>query len=160
MSPFGTTVALLDQTDRPIRGMKVPRITTGVTPIFNFLLATLDALWRLLRRRGIKLVGKVEDETWQSIFRGLAIHSRLIVMDVSSSGSGLTYEADFIADLWLADRLILIHAVGSAPNETLRHLQERGLSAPVLSYRTWRLGQFARQLRRTARLIMDAKAQM
>jgi hypothetical protein len=122
----------------------------------NVLLAIIDAIWRL-RRRGVRLVGKVEDATWQATFRGLALHSRLIVMDVSASGAGLAYESDYIADLGLMDRLILIQAAGSPSGDARRHFAEKGAHVPLLLYRTWRLGAFARELRHTAHLMLDAK---
>jgi hypothetical protein len=76
-------------------------------------------------------------------------------MDVSASGSGLAYEADYTSDLGLTDRLILIYAEGSIPDDTLRHFREKGINAPVLSYDRWGLGQFAQELRHTARVMVD-----
>src|SRR4051812_3863380 len=157
MRPFGTTVALMDQTDRPFRRLKVRLIGWRLTMVLNVLLAVGDVVWTV-RRRGVQLVGKVEDATWQATFRGLALHAQLIVMDVSASGSGLVYETDYIADLGLADRLILIQTAESPSEDTRRHLAEKGVNVPLLVYRTWRLGEFARELRHTARRMMDAKA--
>jgi hypothetical protein len=157
MHPFGTTVALLDQTDHPFHWSKVPTITFGMTSLIDLFFAALYGLWKLLRRRGVTLVGKVDDERWHSTFRGLALHSRLIVMDVSRSGTGLAYEADYISDLGLSDRLILVHEEGSTPDDTLGHFREKGITPPVVSYESWRLGQFAQELRHTARVMLDAK---
>jgi hypothetical protein len=158
MHPFGNTVALLDHTDTPFPRAKVPTFTSGVTPAFNLVIAALDRLWELGRRRGVQMVGKVDDDDWQSTFRRLAIQSRLIIMDVSASGSGLTYEAEYISDLELADRLILIHAAGSTADDTIGRLHAHGVHPPVLLYNAWHLGDFANQIRHTAAVMLGATA--
>jgi hypothetical protein len=79
-------------------------------------------------------------------------------MDVSASGSGLTYEAEYISDLELADRLIIIHAAGSAVDATIERLQAHGIHPPVVLYQPWRLRRFAKELRHTAEVMLNVNA--
>ena len=63
MRPFGKTVALHDQSDRPLdrvelRDVPDPRWTLEL----NAIVILVNAL-RRLRRRGVELVGKVDDDS-------------------------------------------------------------------------------------------------
>lgn len=79
-------------------------------------------------------------------------------MDVSSSTPGISYEAEFIIDLELAARLVLIHDETVSARVRAEQLVERLLAAgrnvPVVPYTVWRTCRLKRDLRKIARRRM------
>jgi hypothetical protein len=151
LRPYGKTVALHDREARaPFGRIKYRFLTTrlvGVVPIaiWNLSMRAIEAFsgWRL-ERHGVELVD-ARNDGWQPTFRRLALRSRLIVMDTSASAAGLAYEAGFISDLGLANRLLLLHDASRAPESLL--LPE-GLH--VVNYRMWALRRLTADLRQAA----------
>jgi hypothetical protein len=96
---------------------------------------------------GVALVD-TKDDRWQSTFRGLALRSRVIVMDVSAAHRGLDYEAEFIADLDLVNRLILIQNVSSrvTSEQHVERLRSGRSRIPIVRYRTWNLRRLTADL--------------
>jgi hypothetical protein len=115
---------------------------TSVTFIQFVLRGTLLA-------HGVELVD-VNADRWSQTFRRLASHSSVIIMDASVATAGLYYEADFIADLALADRLILLHngrpAARVAAEQYVERLHPAGIAVPIVPYSIWRLRRLTADL--------------
>lgn len=165
MRPFGVTVALhasearvqvrranLDFFDRSSRSSYGFNVIMWLMILWNAWLwvAEVSKGW-YLRWCGIILVDAPGD-AWPSTFRRLAAHSSVIVMDVSAATAGLAYEAQFIADLSLTDRLIfLLNRSSSLDNvpaiPQVQELYSTGLTIPVVRYRIGWLHRLTRELR-------------
>ena len=112
------------------------------------------ALGSIFTWEGVELVD-TDNASWQSTFRELAFRSRWIVMDVSAPNDGLDYEAEFIADMDLADRLILLYNPSLAPHVNAEQHVDRLRSGrariPIITYNTWRLRDLTKRLEQQAR---------
>jgi hypothetical protein len=92
-------MALHDQTDRSLGRADVndslgPRLMVELN-VYAFVVETVMRL----RRRGVELIGMVDDDSWHPTFRQLVSCSRVVVIDVSAKGAGLAYEIEYIRAL-------------------------------------------------------------
>jgi ribosomal protein L37E len=152
MRPFGRTAALLDPSDRSFGRVDLHH-GLGVRGMLelNFYAWIIESIYGL-RRRGIDLIGKADDEQWHDTFRQAATRSRLIVLDVSVAGVGLSYEADYIQDMGLLARLVLVHRDSSVDISMVERLRSGGV--PCITYSVWRLYRFTEDLRDAAASLM------
>lgn len=158
MRPLGTTVALHGREARAPFGkrrlspliMIMGAVWWMSVVLWNVLMQLMEQVpaWNL-KWHGVELVD-TKDDGWRPTFRRLAFRSRFIVMDVSRSGAGLSYEADFIADLELASRLIVLHqgsaSARAAAEAHVQRLRGLGLDVPIVGYRNWHLRQLTSDL--------------
>ena len=160
MRPLGATVALhAGEARSPIGQVRIRERenTVGVVMLsaWNKLVMLIEwALGSIFTWEGVELVD-TDNASWQSTFRELAFRSRWIVMDVSAPNDGLDYEAEFIADMDLADRLILLHNPSLAPHVNAEQHVDRLRSGrariPIITYNTWRLRDLTKRLEQQAR---------
>ena len=118
--------------------------------LWNTLVTFIEFVFRgSMSAIGVEVVD-VNPDRWSQTFRRLASHSSVIVMDVSAATAGLFYEADFIADLALTDRLVLIHNGGREASLAARWFVERlhpnGVPVPIVPYSIWRLQRLTADL--------------
>ncbi len=180
LRPLGKTAALHDPSDRAHGKSGLPDHLNGIPSsiegglisiiiiiiisvggIINFFAWFIEAIINGLRRRGIELIGEVDDAHWHDTFRQAATRSCLIVLDVSGAGFGLSYETDFLRDMGLLTRLVLVQRVSiqsngdsSADNAIVERLSSGGVDVPCIRYSVWRLGQLTKDLRATAAPFM------
>jgi hypothetical protein len=164
MRPFGGTVALHASEEllglRPVDPgpvlkaiMRVPRLGLLVSLpllVWNLSLLLLVLVLRLIFRwQRLELID-VQDDRWRAKFRQLALHSHLIVMDASARTAGVLYETEFIADLELSGRLILLHnrtpTARLAAERHVKRLQALNVSVPLVPYSIWNLSQLTSDL--------------
>ena len=154
--PFGTMVALHGPEGR--LGLSRVRDSRHVFGIFvyfyewmwNTLVTFIEFVFRgSMLAHGVELVDSNADR-WSQTFRRLASHSSVIVMDASAATTGLSYEADFIADLALTDRLVLLHDGGREAQVATRRFVERlhpeRVPVPIVPYSIWRLRRLTADL--------------
>jgi hypothetical protein len=170
MHPFGTTVALHANEARlglkPVASKRfvqaLPMLgILGAVPIiaWDALVMLVEFVERqLFPASGLELV-EVTDDRWQPTFRRLAYRARMIVMDGSAATSGVTYETEFIADLALGNRVVLLHRTTTrartAAEGHAARLRAAGLSVPLVPYSIWRLHQLTADLGAVARVRME-----
>ena len=151
MRPFGRTAALNAGEDRAPVFM---RIWSKIN-LESWLLHRLYniATRRELRSLDIELIDVV-DERWRDQFHRLAFRSALIVVDVSASSAGVRYETEFVRDLGLANRMVVVHNGSSNAMTSLMveagHLQSLGLTIPIVHYQWWALRRMTKEIRRIA----------
>jgi hypothetical protein len=155
--PFGTMVALHGPEGR-LGLSRVPRdrrhfgavLSYFYDWIWNNSVTFIEFVFRgSMLAHGVELVDSSADR-WSQTFRRLASHSSVIVMDASAATTGLSYEADFIADLALTDRLVLLHDGGREARIAARQFVERlhpeRVPVPIVPYSIWRLRRLTADL--------------
>jgi hypothetical protein len=178
--PFGTTVALhADEELLALKPVQMGPILRAISyiPRLGLLVSLPLVVWNgsilllqlvmvfvsrgMFRWHRLELVD-VSDDRWRSRFRQLAFHSRLIVMDVSSTTAGVLYEAEFIADIELSGRLVLLHdgtpSARRAAEQQVERLQAAGVHVPVVAYGIWRLRRLTRELREVAKRHLEGES--
>jgi hypothetical protein len=152
MRPFGKTAALPEPSDRQADRVKFRDLPSSQWLLLYNVLVIIANLFVRFRRRGVEVVGDIDDESWRTTFRQLASKSKLIVMDASTAARGVAYEADYLESVGLVTRLVIIHEASMHVAVSVEHLRHEYPTISVIPYSKWRLNRLTSDLREAVRV--------